>query len=244
MKVLALDISTNAGWALLEKEEHGMALLGPHGLIKKEKRATEYGKYPRSYRLAAKAIADRLIFLVQTHRPDVVVIEETNQGKNRYTQKLLEWIHLYVQLAWDSNDVGWVIEGPSDDPPGFNRNMAWVQPDLVYISTGTWKQVLGLKKPKDAKKNDQLLKLAKSAALARFDEGTQGYRRILNEGKRRLGIKGKWNKKMLAVNYVNAAYDLNWKLKDNDVAEAICLGLAFIDGASHCDGNPSGKEIE
>lgn len=224
MKALGLDISTKAGWAVLtDSGEGGPPVLGNYGLIQKEKTAIEYGAYPRGYRLAAKFLADELIVLVRRYRPDVVVVEETNQGKNRYTQKLLEWIHLYFQQAWDSDPEFVGIQEPK------------------YISTGVWRHALGLKKPPDAKKNDRLLRKAKDAALKVATDGTPAYRKALNDEKKRLGIKGKWNKKMLAVNYVNDVFGLSMKLKDNDSAEAICLVLAHLSGAPVCDGDPSSK---
>jgi hypothetical protein len=78
--------------------------------------------------------------------------------------------------------------------------------------------------------SDKLLKKAK-------DMASSG-KYTLNEAKKKSGIRGKWNKKMLAVNYVNFMFKLDFKLKDNDIAESICLGLAFLKGAAICDGDP------
>lgn len=238
MKLLGLDISTKAGWAVLESAESGLPALKTQGLVEKTKKnVLEYGTYPECYRFAAREIAEELIRIINIEKPDVVVVEETNQGKNRYTQKLLEFIHHCLGLGWDTGLVGWqrdfscaILE------PLAHTHARQVAPKVVYISTGIWKQALGLKKPKEAKKSDELLKKAKELAAA---GGC-----TLNEAKKRLGVRGKWNKKMLAVNYVNENYGLQFKLKDNDKAEAICLVVAFTKGAKLCDGDPNPKTEE
>lgn len=232
MKLLCLDISTKAGWAVLEKSEGSPAALRASGLIEKTKaNVLEWGGYPENYRKAARDISDRLLVLVRNHRPDTVVVEETNQGKNRYTQKLLEFIHKDLGDGWDRGTAGFEVPAPCHACTDQHNRIFF--PRIVYISTGTWKHALGLKKPADAKKNDALLKEAKMLAAAGMK---------LNDAKKKLGIRGKWNKKMLAVNHVNQLFGFSWKLKDNDKAEAICLGLAFFAGAELCDGNPNPKK--
>jgi hypothetical protein len=238
VKLLGLDISTKAGWAVLQSAESGLPALGAYGLVEKTKKnVLEYGSYPECYRRAAKDVADQLLAVVREHCPDVVIVEETNQGQNRYTQKLLEFIHKELGDGWDTGNAGHMKEFPCTvEADGKHRHQRLVMPKIVYISTGTWKQALGLKKPKDAKKNDELLKQAKMLAAT----GTV----TLNEAKKRYGIKGKWNKKMLAVNYTNENYGLTFKLKDNDKAEAICLVVAYTKGAKLCDGDPNPKHDE
>lgn len=210
MKVLALDISTKAGWALLETSEGALPKLISHGIVQKDKTALEYGPYPEGYVTATAVMAQKLKDLIIAHKPDRVVIEETNQTKSRYVQKMLEWIHLHLLTYWWNQG-----------------NAVWP----AYISTGTWKSTLGLKKPPAAKANDALLRQAR----ARVATGVC----TLNEAKKQLGIRGKWNKKMLAVNWVNENYGLKMKLVNNDEAEAICLGVAFTKGALLCDGDPN-----
>lgn len=229
MKLLGLDISTKAGWAVLDSVESGPPALRAYGLVEKTKaNVLEYGPYPECYRRAARDIASQLLKLIGEHRPDVVVIEETNQGDNRYTQKLLEFIHKEVGDGWDTGSASFEVEVPCTVSPEMHKKDFY--PRVVYISTGIWKQALGLKKPKEAKLNDQLMKRAKEMASTGACS--------LNEAKKKLGIRGKWNKKMLAVGYVNENYGLDFKLKDNDKAEAICLVVAFTKGAKLCDGDP------
>lgn len=184
------------------------------GFVQKDKTALEYGLYPWGYAFATREMALKLWWLVERHRPDAVVIEETNQTKSRYVQKQLEWIHLQLMTLFINS-----AEQQGKDLP------------VYYISTGTWKSTLGLKKPADAKVRDQMLKKAKAQA--------GGDKKKLAELKKQLGIRGKWNKKMLAVDWVNENYGLKLKLVNNDEAEAICLGVAYFKGALLCDGDPN-----
>jgi hypothetical protein len=203
MKVLGLDISTSAGWAFLED-----AQLVSFGHIGLKKTVHEYGSYPWNYLDAANEMATLLFEKVQVINPDMIVIEETNLGKSRYSQKLLEFIHLSLMSRLSI----W-----RDMRPGRS---------VVYLSSSTWRQALGLQMSKEDKRNNAKLSKAKKIATesgAKLD-------------KKALGVRGKINKKHLALRYVNETYGLNLKVKDNDAADAICLGAAFLRGAEPCDG--------
>ncbi len=207
MRVLSLDASTHAGWALLEGE---LGCVKPtivaEGLIENDKPVQAFGPYPGNYLHAATSIANRLFDLVTEHKPDVVVIEETNLGKNRYAQKLLEFIHcsLLAQLT-----------------------LEWVG-KVVYLSSSSWRQALDLRLDSEQKKNNA--KISKARKLVR-ETGIS-----ITAAKKQVGVKGKITKKHLAVNRVNEVYDLKFKVKDNDRADAICLGMAYFAGATHADG--------
>jgi Holliday junction resolvasome RuvABC endonuclease subunit len=207
MRILCLDASTHAGWSLMEGEPGCTkpTILG-EGLIENDQPVQAFGAYPGNYIHAATSIANRLFDLVIKHRPDVVVIEETNLGKNRYAQKLLEFIHcsLVAQLV-----LGFVGE-------------------VVYLSSSSWRQALDLRLDSEQRRNNA--KIAKARKLAR-ETGIS-----INAAKKKVGVKGKITKKHLAVNRVNEVYSLGFKVKDNDRADAICLGLAYFVGAEAADG--------
>jgi hypothetical protein len=207
MRVLSLDASTHAGWSLFE-DSLGVSKpkLLLNGLIENDQPVMRFGPYPGCYVHAATSIANRLFDLVTEHKPDVVVIEETNLGKNRYAQKLLEFIHciLVVQLV-----MGWTGQ-------------------TVYLSSSSWRQALDLRMDSEQKKNNR--KIAEAKKLAK-ETGMK-----IGEAKKKLGVKGKITKKHLAVNRVNEVYDLGFKVKDNDRADAICLGMAYFVGAVPADG--------
>lgn len=208
MRVLAFDASTHAGWALLEGERGAVKpQIASMGLVENDRSIQAFGSYPNNYLAAASSIAERLAALVFQHRPDVIVIEETNMGRSRYAQKILEFIHcsLLSRLTSQSPSV-----------------------PIVYISSSTWRKVLDIRLDIEQRKNN--IKITKAKKL-HSDTGIP-----LAVAKRQLGVKGKVTKKHLSVNRINEVYDLGFKVKDNDTAEAILLGLAFFIGAEPADG--------
>lgn len=148
-------------------------------------------------------MAAQLYELVIRFQPDVVIIEETNLGKSRYAQKTLEFIHksLLFQLRAFPGKV-------------------------IYFSSSSWRQALGLTMTKEDKKNNARLSKAKKYAT---EMGVK-------LDKKALGVRGKINKKHLALRYVNDTFNLTLKVKDNDAADAICLAAAYLKGATPCDG--------
>lgn len=205
MRILALDLSTSTGWAVLESEQAKAPNLEMFGILTLPKHILEYGKYPFCYHLAAYDMAERVARIVEQIEPDQIVIEETNLGKNRYSQKALEFIHCLV------------LE---------KLHPMIAHKEVVYLSSSIWRQALGLQLTKDQKKTNAKLAKAKREAAAtgaKLD-------------KTKLGIKGKVSKKHVAINYVNDRFGLKLKVKDDDVADAVCLGLAALMGAEPCDG--------
>lgn len=198
MKVLSFDISTKTGWAFKENGQ-----LVEFDSFSLEQPIFAYGDYPWNYDTTSELIALKLWEIVIRHQPDVIVIEETNLGKSRYAQKTLEFIH----KAFLNKIRGWSGK-------------------IIYLSSSSWRQVLGLQMSKDDKKNNA--KLSKASKVA------EGYGVKLD--KKKLGIRGKVTKKHLSIRYVNQKYGLNLKIKQNDVSDAICLADAYEAGATPCDG--------
>jgi hypothetical protein len=200
MRVLALDISTKAGWALMDD-----ARLVDFGGIALNKTILEYGAYPWNYDDATEEMAAKLFDKIVHLLPDVVVIEESNLGKSRYAQKALEFIHKGL----------------------LSRLRGW-RGKVIYLSSSSWRQALGLQMTKEDKRNNAKISKAKKKA-AEWGMG-------IHEAKKALGVKGKINKKHIALRYVNETFGLKLKVKDNDAADAICLAAAFFKGAEPADG--------
>lgn len=201
MRVLALDYSTHAGFALFD-----YGGLMKYGTLHAGCVLKESGAYPWNYVGVADHQAAQVSHeLIRVFDPQVVVIEETNGSKNRYTQKLLEFLH-YALLD--------------------QLHHEYPQIRVVYVNTGDWRKNLGIWLSKDQKKQNAKLSKAKSAAKK---SGTK-------LDKVALGIRGKITKKHAAVAYVNHRFGFKLKVKDNDTAEAICIGLAFLNNVPHCDG--------
>lgn len=211
--VLALDVATKTGYAVLRRhdEEGDRIELAEHGLLRLPQPVKDYGTYPWSYIAATQAMAREVTDLVARVQPDVVVVEETNLGRQRYTQKLLEFLHnaLLTRLA------------------AYPEAQGMMTPPVFYVSTSEWRKALGLRLSKDDKKNNRRLSAAKKVAAmtgAKVD-------------KKELGVKGKKTWKHLSVEYVNGRFALGLKQGQNDVSDAVCLGLGFIQGALACTGD-------
>ncbi len=146
MKLLSLDVSTKTGFAVLEQddEEHSVELL-EYGLMKMEKKVLDYGEYPWAYLHASRAMSKQIIELVQRIQPDVIVVEETNLGKARYSQKLLEFLHQALLM-------------------GLSESLLSIP--VFYLSTSEWRHAIGMKMTAEDKKSNAKLKKAKVAAKA------------------------------------------------------------------------------
>lgn len=208
---MALDLSLKAGWASLEESDDGKVELKTYGklhpLIPLKDALKQYG-YPWGYTFVAWSIADQVANLVWTQRPTHIAIEETNKGRARYTQKVLEFIHHAVlTMLRDRADF---------DARG----------RVFYINTSDWRSNLGQTLSReDRKSNDRLSKAKRNAKLhgEKLDKAA-------------LGIRGRVGKKHLSVKWANETYGLSLKMKDNDEADAISVGTAFLRGCRHSDG--------
>lgn len=223
MRILALDLSLHAGWAIFDYELNSTKLLA-FGTLHGDG-LTKFGPYPWNYYLCALAqIREIRRQLVDAHKPHVIVVEETNGSKSRYTQKLLEFLHF--ALLDGIADYYHVVEDHCDKPA------------VVYVNTNDWRSNLGIWLSKEQKKSNQKLSKAKSGLKA--DLGRAPTPSELATLKKGLGIRGKFNKKHAAIDYINGRADLGigkvLKKKDNDAAEAICIGLAYLNDVPHCDG--------
>jgi hypothetical protein len=104
-------------------------------------------------------------------------------------------------------------------------------PAVFYLSTSEWRSSLGIRLSKEDKKANQKLSKAKKASVdGKID-------------RKALGVRGKLTPKHLAVRHVNKRFGLQLKLKDNDVADSICLGEAFALGSRPCTGNDKVRGI-
>lgn len=201
MRVLALDVSTKTGWALFSDgqlaESGELAPIKVANFNVQDRETNRRPEYPYNLIDASAKVAEAVekeLFLI--HWPlDVVVVENTNKGKNRHTQRILEFIHHDLLTM-----------------------MRRVKQPMVYMDTSEWRQLVGLEASKEDKKQNAKLSKAKRAAAA---TGTK-------LDKKALGIKGKITVKHRAVRMVNEKYGMKLKQKQNDQADAILMGLAYV----------------
>jgi len=203
MNVLALDLSSSTGWAVVQRDNGKFRLVGK-GLIATGRPVLDYGDYPWAYLHVAGLIASSVLCIAKTYPVDRIIIEETNKGQNRYHQKLLEFIHCRVLDVLGAHGLTHVS----------------------YVNTKDWRKQLGISLSKADKRANAKLSKAKRVANSigsKLD-------------KKALGISGRITWKHLSVRYANERYGLNLKIKDNDIADAICIGTAYLDGAPICTG--------
>lgn len=219
MLVLALDLSTKTGFALLKKEGESCLLL-ESGSWALGTTIESHGEYPLGFILAAEKVGAMALELVERFKPDVVVIEESNPGRaGRYTQKFIEWMHLSVLARLRAN--------------GLDK--------VKYVSTSEWRgRTLGLsvastkKMAKPLLKEYNTLKKQFDAAPKKSPERKdleQKLKTVKNDLINRC-IWHKVDKKSISVAFVNLTYGKNLAKGQNDEADAICLGTAFIRGAA------------
>lgn len=208
MKILSFDISSKTGWALLEGDRAPDAVpsILERGRVTVQDLGFESviaaGQYPWSFIDVARAMAGQIVELTRKYEPDHIVIEDTSESKNRFAQKLLEWIHFATLTAMLAAFGGLVAE------------------KLTYVQVGSWRSTLDLRMSKADKKNNASVSAAKRAGVSKAS----------------LGLKGKVTKKHLALRFVEEKFKLKLKVKDNDIADSICLGTAYLRGARPSEG--------
>ncbi len=117
-RILALDVSTKTGYAVIVSSDSGMTL-EDYGTL--DKISEPDGKYPSNYVVWAHDNFVRIKGLIDKFNPDILVIEETSKGsKNAMSQKILEWSHFLLASYIKDNGL-----------------------KSVYIMTEQWRREIG-----------------------------------------------------------------------------------------------------
>lgn len=88
--------------------------------------------HPYDYLDFTVGYGDSIIEIIKEINPDVVGFEQTNKGRNRWTQKLLEFLHFYV-----------------------NYKLRELNIPAKYIDTIKWRGRLGIKLDKETKRENR-----------------------------------------------------------------------------------------
>ena len=135
MKILTLDVSSHIGWAFFRRKE-SLLNLQDYGTISVER--PKDLPYPEWMLEWTHQIFDEVEDLIETFKPDVLVIEETSKGsKNHLSQKMLEWIHYQLATLIVEKGV-----------------------DCKYFMTGEWRVLVGAKMTKAEKDQNKKIKTA------------------------------------------------------------------------------------
>lgn len=209
MKVLVFDIAGTTGFAEFDSENPTMPV--SYGVLKLDKPAKSYAKHPWGYVYAAQDLASKMVAKVLETRPERIVVEETNGARSRFTQKFLEYCHLALLLQLSSENV--VVTSQ-------------YRADVVYVNTSDWRRKMDVHlTPADKRQNARLSRNKRKAA----ERGTK-------LDKKALGIKGRVTIKHVSVRVCNEIFGLGLCAKDDDIADAMLLGAAYLRGVPVCEG--------
>lgn len=232
MKVLGLDLSTSTGVSRFV----GDKLQGYSNITSKVDGSYKSKQYPMNYIEMAEDIGLKVAVEIMDFEPDYIVIEETNDGRDRYKQKMLEFIHFAVNKAINNLDK---------------------KPLVIYINFSYWKKILGIgmnsdqriqnreRKIEREQKREEISRKIYNEYHSKIQNRIKGlkkreankiikhYDREINKlvGKEMRKFRSKIkavNSKTLSLNFVNEKFDLMLKNSDNDIADAICVAYAFI----------------
>lgn len=131
-RVLALDMSTKTGYAVIDIEGDSFELVDC-GTLPKE--SEPEGLYPTNYLEWSHRSFSHIEEIIEKYEPDEFVIEETAKGsKNNMSQKIVEFIHYELALYFRDTD--------EDKRP------------RTYFLTEEWRRIVGCKMNNDEKKQN------------------------------------------------------------------------------------------
>lgn len=134
MRVLGLDIAGKTGWAMIESSRPGEVTTG---LLQPSKGSIKSGLEVEGFLNAGLDLGQMIENLVKTQKPDFIVIEQTNLGKSRTTQKYLEFLHFgTLAVLQESGHLGL----------------------SAYIDSSEWRSGIGLALSGDQRKHNKLVK--------------------------------------------------------------------------------------
>lgn len=150
-RVLALDMSTKTGYALLISDDNSVEL-EQYGQIKQIH--TPEGPYPENFVDWAYACFGKVSELIDDLAPDVLVIEETAAGsKAIYTQKILEFTHFLLAKFIKESKI-----------------------KAVYIMTEQWRRETGCLMSKEESKHNKEVKKFKEKNKTSIAYNSEGKR--------------------------------------------------------------------
>jgi hypothetical protein len=100
-----------------------------------------------------------------------------------------------------------------------HKPLLYGRPSVKYVSPSTWRKHLTQRLSVQDKLNNKLVKTAKTK---------EERKRLRDEN----NLRGKINKKHLAIRWAKENYKLDLKVKQDDVADALSLGVAYSQGCN------------
>lgn len=219
MKILALDVSIRTGGAVFDTdspkllidafnidykkksplssnrmEKPAAAKVKKRNGITVKRNTTKYdpSNHPQDFISFVEMYTDEVYLKIKQIYPKVVVIEQTNKGRDRWRQKLLEWIHLTL------------IKKIYNDFPKEELT-------IHYLDTIEWHRILNMKLSKEDRKQNKDIRI---------------HNKNRKEGESI--ARGLTDDKDLAIRFVKETFGYDLMMKENDIADAICMGCAYL----------------
>jgi hypothetical protein len=140
MKILGLDMSTKTGYAIINNDS-----ISSFGLLTRSSKTieekTQVFVEDFGYLADAKSIAVQIVDLIKLNNIDYIYIEQTNKGRNRTSQKQLEFIHCCVLSSIKSIGMAKIVR---------------------YVDTSAWRKALKIKTTKQDSAHNKLVKSKKA----------------------------------------------------------------------------------
>jgi hypothetical protein len=193
-RILALDVSTKTGWSLLDSDGKDFTLI-EYGKI--DKTSEPDGQYPANFVQWASDIFFHINLLIEKHKPNVLVIEETASGsKSIYSQKILEWIHFLL--------ANYIKE---------------CSMKAVYLMTEQWRRETGCLMSKEESKHNKQVKTYKMKAGTNIAYDING-KRIGKITRKHVNIRR-------ANEVFSKFLSEPLRKKDEDTADSLLLGYCY-----------------
>lgn len=165
-RILALDMSTKTGWAVLDVEDNHFKLIDC-GTLPKESEP-DSPPYPENYLDWSGKCIGYIEKIFQQFKPDEIVVEETAKGsKNNMSQKIVEFVHYELAMQ-------------------FTTGMMKGIPRTYYL-TEEWRRIVGCKMNDEEKKQNAEVRKQKKKKIkvAKDDDG----KRIGIVGKKHVNVR-------------------------------------------------------
>jgi len=204
-RYISLDISTNTGYAIFDNDkllDYGVFTRKVKNYKADVKSYKDFPEcYPDNFLETIDTITAECMRIIQNNQIDLVIIEHPELGKQRLSQRLLEWTHLTLVRALKNENT-----------------------PFKYILVSDWRSLVKcyLKYwPEHQTWNKEVRK-----AKAKATPTKKGNKIPKIDGKRVSAT----NQKKLSILIANQHYLIN--VKDNNIADAINIGRAYIEMTS------------
>ena len=156
MKILCLDIASKTGFAVFNynfNEDFELTLINK-GVFDMSKASPLHKRYkpglehPLDFINFIDAQMDPIEAFILKERPNIIVVEQTNKGRDRWRQKLLEWMHR--ELIWRIMSIN-----ENDNAIPLKEDGSIDEIKLYYLDTMEWRNILGIRVGKEERKSNK-----------------------------------------------------------------------------------------